>query len=121
MVRSFGRHFAQLRQKNTGMGLREFCRRNGYDHGNISRLEQSRALPPQSQEKLKEYATALGLSEDSAEWYEFFDRAAADRGEVPKYLMENADVVEGLPFLFKKLRTEVRFFFNSRRSFGQPE
>jgi hypothetical protein len=60
--------------------------------------------PPHGEEKLSEYAKALGLQPGSDEWYEFFDRAAAATGRVPKELLSDEVVVEKLPLLFRTLR-----------------
>jgi transcriptional regulator with XRE-family HTH domain len=59
----FGEHFRQLREK-TGLSLRSFCLAHGFDPGNISRLERGAFLPPESPEKLREYAKALKLRKD---------------------------------------------------------
>lgn len=106
MGRSFGDFFAQLRRERTGLSLREFCEMHGFDAGNISKLERGRLAPPRSQEKLEEYARALKLEKGSAEWFEFFDRAAASRGEIPRDVMQDAEVVDHLPVLFRTLRGE---------------
>lgn len=100
----FGSYFAELRRKHTGLSLRRFCERHGFDPGNLSKLERGKLAPPRSREKLQEYATALGLEEGSSEWMEFFDRAAATRGELPADILEREEVVEKLPLLFRTLR-----------------
>ncbi len=61
-------------------------------------------VPPQDREILTRYAQALNLSEGSDEWYFFFDLAAADRGMIPKDLMDDAEVVKHLPAFFRTLR-----------------
>ena len=103
MANTFGANAKALRQARS-LTLRAFCEKHGFDPGNLSRLERGLSLPPQDQEKLAEYATALGLHSDSPEWREFFDRAAAARGELPKDLLEDEEVVEKLPLLFRTLR-----------------
>ena len=35
-------------RKALGLTLREFCRRNGFDPGNVSRLERGLVPPPQT-------------------------------------------------------------------------
>ena len=45
-----------------------------------------------------------GLEEGSAEWYEFFDRAAAARAELPREVVEDEEIVNHLPVLFRTLR-----------------
>src|SRR5262245_20240202 len=60
----FGSFFREVR-KGLGVNLREFCRRNSFDPGNISRLERGLSRP--SPELLGEYANALRLKEGSVE------------------------------------------------------
>ena len=106
MTPSFGEYFAKLRRERTGLSLREFCETQGLDAGNMSKLERGKLPPPRSQEKLEEYARVLKIEKGSAEWFEFFDRAAASRGEIPRDVMEDAVIVDHLPVLFRTLRGE---------------
>ena len=103
MASTFGSWVKALRQAR-GLTLRAFCAKNGLDPGNLSRLERGLVPPPQSEDKLAEYAAALGLTAGTADWQAFFDRAAAARGELPKDLLEDEAVVEKLPLLFRTLR-----------------
>ncbi len=61
-------------------------------------------IPPQDRDILTRYAQALGLVEESIEWYHFFDLAAASRGMIPKDLMEDEELVRQLPAFFRTLR-----------------
>ncbi len=99
----FGEYFRQLREM-TGLSLRSFCEKHGFDPGNISRLERGVFLPPEADGKLREYARAFGLREGSAEWIDFFDKAAASRGQIPRDLHREEDLVRRLPLLFRTLR-----------------
>jgi transcriptional regulator with XRE-family HTH domain len=99
----FGEFFRQLREK-TGLSLRSFSEKHGFDAGNISRLERGVFLPPESDSKIREYANALGLREGGTEWIEFFDKAAASRGQLPHDLHREEDLVRRLPLLFRTLR-----------------
>jgi len=100
---TFGSYFKELRTKK-GWTLRRFSEANGYDPGNISRLERGVFPPPESPQKMREYAKALGLKEGSEEWVEFFDRAAAARGRIPADLQADEKLVGRLPLLFRTLR-----------------
>ncbi len=102
----FGEYLAELRRERKNMSLREFCRAYGFDPGNFSKRERGKLPPPQSRQKLAEYATALDLTEGSDEWTELFDRAAAARGEIPPELLEDEELVAELPVLFRTLRGE---------------
>ena len=103
---NFGEYLAALRREKTGLSLREFCETYGFDPGNMSKLERGRLAPPRSQEKLEQYARALGLEKGSDQWIEFFDKASAARGSIPEDVMQDADVVSQLPVLFRTLRGE---------------
>lgn len=103
MEHLFGAYFRTLREK-AGMSLRSFCAGNGFDAGNISKLERGGFPPPDSMDKLKEYAQALQLESGTTEWIEFFDRAAASRGKFPQDLQQDGDLVKHLPLLFRTLR-----------------
>lgn len=103
MRQTFGEHFKELRI-NLGVTLRAFCQEHGYDPGNMSRMERGMLQPPQSEEKLTEYASALGLQQGSDEWFTFFDLAAAQSGRLPKELLSDEEVMDKLPVLFRTLR-----------------
>lgn len=102
-TKAFGEYLKELRRKK-GMTLREFCLANGIDPGNYSRLERGVFAPPQKEEILERYATALGVARGSDQWFEFFDLAAAARGEIPKDLRSDEEVLAKLPLLFRTLR-----------------
>lgn len=99
----FGSFFKKCRIAS-GLTLRAFCQENGFDPGNISKLERGRLGPPESREKLQEFATALGLVEESKEWFEFFDRAAAERGRIPPDFLEDEELMAKLPVVFRTIR-----------------
>ena len=99
----FGEFFKK-RRIALGVTLREFCRRNGLDPGNISRLERGLLAPPQGRELLEQYARLLDLKKGSDDWYTFFDLAAAETGRIPPEILEDQDLLEKLPILFRTLR-----------------
>jgi transcriptional regulator with XRE-family HTH domain len=103
MSKVFGNRLKEIRIAK-GVTLREFCQANGLDPGNYSRLERGLFPAPQKEELLAKYATALGLKKGTDEWLEFFDLAAASRGEIPRDLLSDEEVVEKLPALFRTLR-----------------
>jgi transcriptional regulator with XRE-family HTH domain len=100
---TFGEFFREQRIA-LGVTLREFCRRNGLDPGNISRLERGVLPPPQGRETLEHYAKLLKLKKGSDDWYNFFDLAAAENGRIPPEILEDKEVLEKLPILFRTLR-----------------
>ena len=103
MNQLFGQRMKELRTAK-GVTLREFCQANRFDPGNYSRLERGLFAPPQKEELLSKYALALGLTRGSDEWLEFFDLAAASRGELPADLLSDEEVVAKLPVLLRTLR-----------------
>jgi len=103
----FGEFFAELRRQRLGKSLRQFCLDNGLDPGNLSKIERGKLPPPRSPDKLAVYARALGLTEGSDTWLEFFDLAALARGELPNDIAEDSAVMEQLPVLFRTVRGEA--------------
>lgn len=99
----FGEFFKKKRVEK-GLTLRSFCLKNGFDPGNISKIERGLLVPPSSRDKLEIYAKALGLKPGSADWVEFFDRAAACKGEIPFEIMSDSQLVEKLPLIFRTIR-----------------
>ncbi len=110
----FGSFFEAVRQRQR-LTLREFCKRAGGHPANISRMERGLIQPPKGQVILARYATVLGISSGSDDWYRFFDLAAADQGIVPADIMQDKDLVKVLPVFFRTLRGEKPTTTESRR------
>lgn len=104
-IGTFGAFFKEMRRKK-GITLRAFCLENGLDPGNISKLERGMMPPPTSNQKLEEYAAALGIETGTNDWYDFFDYAAASAGKIPPYMMDDSELVRNLPLVFRTLRGE---------------
>jgi transcriptional regulator with XRE-family HTH domain len=102
---AFGEHLKKLRIAKR-VTLRDHCIGHGFDPGNYSRLERGLFRPPQKEELLAKYARALGIKPDTDEWLEFFDVAAASRGELPRDLCDDDEIMGKLPVLFRTLRGE---------------
>jgi len=101
----FGDFFKEKRIQR-GFTLREFCRKFGFDPGNISKLERGQLPPPEAKQKLEEYASALGLMRGSDDWFQFFDLAAACKGVIPRELLEDEELVRNLPVIFRTFRNK---------------
>ena len=69
---NFGPFFEKVRQGQR-LTMREFCRRAGCDPANISRMERGLIPPPKDRDILERYAKALGITDGSDDWYQFFD------------------------------------------------
>ena len=100
---TFGQFFKKMREKR-GLSLRQFCVKNKVDPGNISKLERSLMPPPQSREKLEQYASFLRIRQGSPEWYEFFDLAAANSGKIPADILSDENLMKRLPLVFRTIR-----------------
>ncbi len=105
MNTTFGDFVKEMRLR-TGLSLRQFCVKHNLDPGNVSRIERGLAMPPQSRDKLEEYATCLGIQRESDDWSGFFDRAAAAAGRIPDDVMSDEQLVSKLPLVFRTLRGE---------------
>lgn len=103
MHTTFGDFFSAKR-KELGKTLREFCRENGFDAGNISRLERGLMTPPQSKEKREQYATALGIKIGSDGWLEFCDLAKISAGKIPDGIVEDKELMAEIPILFRSIQ-----------------
>ena len=99
----FGNYFKEMRIRNK-ITLREFCARNGFDPGNISKIERGVAPPPKSLEVLSRFAESLDIVKGSEEWSEFIDRASACSGMIPPDMMDDSALVAKLPLIFRTLR-----------------
>lgn len=64
MYKIFGDFFSAKR-KALQKTLREFCRENGFDAGNISKLERGLLKPPKRKEKRLQYASAFDIKKGS--------------------------------------------------------
>lgn len=102
-LEAFGNFFKKMR-KGTDLTLRQFCKDNEFDPGNLSKLERGLATPPQSHDILEKYAKALNIQKNSDDWYTFFDLASACSGRIPPDVMSDADLVKKLPLVFRTLR-----------------
>lgn len=100
---SFGNYIKNKRIEK-GYTLREFCKKFGLDPGNMSKLERGLLPAPASREKLEELASYLGLKKGSEEYLEFFDLAAASRGELPKDVLADDEIVRALPVIYRTIR-----------------
>jgi transcriptional regulator with XRE-family HTH domain len=102
-AKTFG-EFMKEKRIATGQTLRAFCATHRFDVGNFSKMERGVLAPPHGDHRLAEYAAALGLDRETDEWFEFFDLAAAARGDIPSDLLSDAKVVERLPVMFQAMR-----------------
>ncbi len=99
---TFGELFKKLRIR-TKMTLRQFCKKNEFDPGNISKLERGILLAPHDEKKLKSYAKALKIRPSDKEYMEFFDLAAGSNKNFPIKNIKDQNLLNKLPVLFRTL------------------
>jgi transcriptional regulator with XRE-family HTH domain len=96
----FGEFIKKIRCERH-LGLREFCIAVDYDPSNWSKIERGVLSPPQDEGVLNRIAVILKLPEASEERQHLFDYAAIDAGKIPKYVLEDAELVKRLPVFFR--------------------
>ena len=106
IAKTFGDLF-KLKRIEKGSTLREFCRINGFDPGNVSKIERGLFQPPQSKEMLSKYAAALGIEEGSEDWLAFCDLAIISAGKIPEDIVTNEELMNALPVLFRTVRDKT--------------
>ncbi len=99
----FGEFFKQKRLA-LGLTLREFCRKNRFDWGNVSRLERGVSAPPKNSDVLEGYARALQIRPDTDDWKAFYDLAAISAGVIPNAIMNDKELVAKLPLVFRTIQ-----------------
>jgi transcriptional regulator with XRE-family HTH domain len=100
---SFGDLVKDLRiaQKKT---LRQFCLDHGHDPSNWSKLERGVNPPPRDEKTLESWAKQLGLKPSEPRWQEFMDLADMARGEIPKHVLTDEQLLKKLPVFFRSIR-----------------
>ncbi|HSZ56199.1 MAG TPA: helix-turn-helix domain-containing protein [Tepidisphaeraceae bacterium] len=88
------------------VSLRSFCERHGYDPGNHSKLERGILNPPDDDNFMIKLAKALGIKKETGDWFDLHNYAAVARQQIPKELLDDAEVVDKLPVLFRTLQGE---------------
>ena len=97
---AFGEIFKKHRL-GMNLSLREFCRRNGLDPGNVSKIERGRLAPPADRTKLEAFAEMLGLKEGTDARREFVDLGLVCAGRIPDEVLSDEEVVKRLPAVFR--------------------
>jgi transcriptional regulator with XRE-family HTH domain len=96
---TFGSNFKRLRLAVSD-SLTDFCNRNNYHSGNISKLERGIINAPSSKETIYKYAKALKLKKNSTEFKTF---VALSTNANNWYLIENIKDEELLNLTIKLL------------------
>ena len=93
--------FLKRKRLALNLTLRAFCRENGFDVGNTSKIERGIMDPPKTRIVLENYARALKLKEGSEDWEAFFELAAISAGRIPDRIMNDRELVSKLPLVFR--------------------
>jgi transcriptional regulator with XRE-family HTH domain len=104
-LKKFSELLKELRMKQN-LSLRDVCKKVSYDPSNWSKIERGLISPPSDDDVLSRWANALGLAEESKEYYEFIDQASIAQGIIPDYIMQEKDLVKALPAFFRTVRNE---------------
>lgn len=99
---AFGEFFKKKRLE-LGLTLRAFCRANGFDVGNTSKIERGLLGPPKTRAALESYANGLSLREGMEDRNTFFELAAISAGRIPDKVMDDAELVSKLPLVFRTI------------------
>jgi transcriptional regulator with XRE-family HTH domain len=102
MPSTFGAMVRALREARR-IGFSEMVRRTGLDAGNYSKMERGLMPAPKDISKLAKVQAALELSEDSFEWRELLRLADLSRGDIPRSILTDKQLVGKLPALFRQL------------------
>ena len=100
---SFGRFVKELRIARE-MTLRQFCKENGHDPSNWSKIERDINPPPRDDTVIEEWARQLGLGDGTEAWQRFMDEAAVARKQIPQDLLKDEKILEKLPVFFRTIR-----------------
>jgi transcriptional regulator with XRE-family HTH domain len=95
--------FVKAKRMALGLSLREFCRQNSLDWGNLSRIERGVSQPPKSREVLENLAHALRIEEGSEDWQTFMELAAISAGRIPDRIMNDEELLAKLPLVFRTI------------------
>src|SRR2546423_9436248 len=99
----FGEFVKELRARKR-LGLRQFCLEHGHDPSNWSKIERGVNPPPRDEKTLEKWARQVGLKAGTAEWQEFMDLADIARGEIPKHVLSDEELLKKLPVFFRSIR-----------------
>jgi len=100
---NFGEFVFEMRKRNE-LGLREFCKQYGHDPSTWSKMERGFLPAPKNPDRLREYAEQLRIEYGSDEWTEFMDLADVSRGDIPRDILDDEELVDALPLFFRTVR-----------------
>jgi transcriptional regulator with XRE-family HTH domain len=99
---TFG-EFIKVRRLQKEIPLRAFSNRIGMDPSNYSRIEKSVDQPPSNPTRLHSIARELDIQIDSDDYKEMERLADIGRGEIPRQILSNDQLVGKLPVFFRAI------------------
>jgi transcriptional regulator with XRE-family HTH domain len=100
-MEKFGNYITNLRISR-GITLREFCRRNGLDPSNWSKVERSVLAPPKSKITIESILASMGIEKDTEEYNTTIDLGLLE--SIPEDYIAEKNVLKELPVLFRTVR-----------------
>ena len=100
---NFGEMMKELRTAQ-GKTLRRFCDEHGQDPSNWSKIERGVNPPPRDSATLARWARQLGLKPDTDAWRDFMMQADLSRGEIPKNVLADEQLMAKLPVFFRTVQ-----------------
>jgi transcriptional regulator with XRE-family HTH domain len=102
---TFGSFIREKREEQR-VSLRQFCNELNVDPSRWSKVERGVLQPPGDDDTLNTMAKLLAIKKNSPDWAKMKDLAVLGRGEIPKDIMEDEELVACLPMVFRTLRRE---------------
>ena len=102
MYTDFGEFF-MAKRKALGKTLRDFCRENDFEARKLSRIERGLLIPPQDKSKRLQYANALGIKEDTDDWFDYCYLANKSAGRALIDLVSDRELMAEVPIIFKAM------------------
>jgi transcriptional regulator with XRE-family HTH domain len=99
---TFG-EFVKTRRLGRRITLRAFCEAVNVDPANYSKIERGISQPPRDMATLDRYKRALNIGTDTEEGRELDRLAALGRGELPRRVLADQELMSKLPAFFRTL------------------
>ena len=100
-MKKFGKYITELRISR-GITLREFCRRNGLDPSNWSKIERSVAPPPRSKKTIESILDSMDIEKGTEDYNDALDLGLLE--SIPEDFIEEKNILKELPVLFRTVR-----------------
>lgn len=92
--------FIKEKRLAVNLGLRAFAAEIGIDPANYSKIERGKSPAPKDLERIRK---ALCIAKESVDYRELERLADLGRGQLPRSVLADAELVGKLPAFFRKL------------------